>query len=130
MAKINPLIPTVDIEQQDPITGLVNLGTVEGTPPTGATYAGIFSLECLLQDIDGAGVYQNTGTVAIPAWDVIGTGAAGATGPTGYTGYTGPGVTGATGYTGYTGPSVTGASFGPGSVTSITVVDGLVTAIS
>ena len=66
---LNPLIPTVDVQQQQP-TGdrLITFGTVLGTPPAGATYAGLFSLQCILQDIDGAGVYQNTGTVAIPAW--------------------------------------------------------------
>ena len=142
MAKSNPNIPTVNIEQQDAVTGLVSLGVVEGTPPAGSAYAGIFGLECLLQDSEGTGVYKNTGTVAVPAWTVVGTGAAGATGPTGYTGYTGPNSIGATGYTGftghtggigatgYTGPSVTGASFGPAAVASITVVNGLVTAIS
>jgi hypothetical protein len=104
MAYSNPLIPTVDIQQQEQPKNnsslqLVTLGTVRGTPPAGAGYAGIFALECLLQDLDGVAVYQNTGTVAVPAWTAIGTGAAGATGPTGYTGYTG-----ATGFTGYTGP--------------------------
>lgn len=152
MAYSNPNIPTVNIEQWDPVTGLVSLGVVDGTPPAGAAYANIFGLECLLQDSAGTGVYQNTGTVAVPVWTVVGTGAAGATGPTGpgnftgYTGYTGPrgatgytGPTGATGYTGpqgptgytgYTGPSVTGPNFGPGAVTSITVVNGVITAIS
>jgi len=69
MAKTNPLIPTVDIQQQEP-TGeqLITLATVEGTPPAGASYAGIFALECILQDVDGGGVYQMTGTVAVPAW--------------------------------------------------------------
>ncbi len=119
MAKSNPLIPTVDIQQQEQPSNtssyqLVTFGTVEGTPPTGATYANVFALECLLQDINGSAVYQMVGTVAVPAWATIGSGAAGATGYTGYTGYTGPGVTGATGYTGpigatgptgYTGPA-------------------------
>lgn len=173
MSNFNPNIPTVNIEQADPVTGLVSFGTVTGTPPAGAGYAGIFGLECLLQDIEGTGTYQNTGTVAVPAWSLIGSGAAGSTGPTGFTGYTGPGgaasATGATGYTGFTGPSVTGATgftgytgagnftgytgytgpqgatgptgytgpnigsginFGPSAVTSITVVNGIITAIS
>lgn len=167
MAYINPLIPTVDIEQAEGATGLVTFGTVKGTPPGGATYANIFALQAILQDINGAGVYQNVGSVAVPSWSLNGLGATGATGytgpigPTGYTGpagaatatgatgYTGPiGATGATGYTGpigptgatgytgpigatgYTGPSVTGPSFGPGAVTSITVVNGVITAIS
>jgi hypothetical protein len=141
MAYSNPLIPTVDIQQQEQPSAtssyqLVTFGTVLGTPPAGATYANIFSLECILQDITGAGAYQNTGTIAVPAWSLIGSGAAGATGPTGATGYTGPTAIGPTGYTGYTGPigptgpSVTGPSFGPSAVTSITVVNGVITAIS
>ena len=162
MAYSNPNVPTIDIQQVDITTGLITLGLCAGTPPSGATYPNIFSLECIIQDTTGAGVYQNTGTVAIPAWSLNQLGATGPTGPgnftgytgttgytgytgpqgaaTGYTGYTGPNTTGytgytgpqglATGYTGYTGPSVTGASFGPGAPTSITVVNGLVTAIS
>jgi hypothetical protein len=169
MAYSNPLISTVDIQQMEQpkssgAAALITFGTVLGTPPAGATYGGLFSLECILQDITGAGAYQNTGTVAVPVWTLIGTGAAGATGYTGYTGYTGrtgytgytgytgpgnftgytgytgttgftgytgyTGPQGLTGYTGYTGPSVTGASFGPAAVSSITVVNGLVTAIS
>ena len=158
MAYQNPLIPTVDIQQQEPVGDkLITFGTVLGTPPAGATYANLFSLECILQDINGAGAYQNTGTVTVPAWTLIGTGAAGATGPTGYTGaagatgatgYTGPdgaasatgatgpigatgpaGPTGATGYTGYTGPG-NGYNAGPtGPIQTITIVDGLVTDI-
>lgn len=134
MAYTNPLIPTVDIQQQEQPkssgdAALITYGTVLGTPPAGATYGYLFSLECILQDITGAGAYQNTGTVAVPAWTLIGTGAAGATGPTGYTGPIGP--TGATGYTGYTGPNIgSGINFGPSAVTSITVVNGVITAIS
>ena len=121
MAKTNPLIPLVDIQQQEQPSNtseyqLVTFGTIEGNPSAyaGATYANIFSLECLLQDLDGSAVYLMTGTVASPSWSTIGSGAAGATGYTGYTGYTGPSVTGATGYTGpigttgptgYTGPA-------------------------
>jgi hypothetical protein len=70
MAKSNPNIPTVDITEQDPISGLVTEGTSNGVPPV---VAGVFSLECEITDIDGSGVYQNTGTVAIPAWTLIGT---------------------------------------------------------
>ena len=122
MAYSNPLISTVDIQQQEAVAdatyghNLITFGTVLGTPPAGATYGGLFSLECILQDINGVGAYQNTGTVAVPVWTVIGTGAAGATGYTGYTGYTGrtgyTGYTGGdsavTGPTGYTGPAITG----------------------
>jgi hypothetical protein len=144
MARSNPLIPTVDIEQADAISGLVTFGTVIGTPPAGASYAGIFGLECILQDSVGSGAYQNTGSVAVPAWTVIGTGAAGATGytgftgytgRTGYTGYTGPGstVTGPIGPTGYTGPAASGvfSTSGPtGPVATITVVNGVVTNVT
>lgn len=134
MAYSNPNIPTIDIREQDPVTGLVLIGTCAGTPPSGASYPNYFALECMIIDTTGAGWYQNTGTVAVPAWTLNQQGATGPTGPgnfTGYTGYTGPkGATGYTGYTGPTGPSVTGASFGPGAVTSITVVNGVVTAIS
>lgn len=73
MAYTNPNIPTVNIEEQDPITGLVSEGTVNGTPPAGATYGNIFSLECELTDLDGGGTYTNTGTVAVPAWSLFGT---------------------------------------------------------
>ena len=140
MAYQNPLIPTVDIQQQEP-TGslLITFGTVLGTPPAGTTYGSLFSLECILQDINGAGAYQNTGTVANPAWTLIGTGAAGATGPTGPIGPTGPanvtGPTGAAGATGPTGPigptgPVGAFSTGPCNPATITVVNGLVTNIT
>ena len=115
MAKTNPLIPLVDIQQQEQPSEtssyqLITFGTITGgTPYAGATYANLFALECILQDLDGSGAYQNTGTVAVPAWTVIGSGAAGATGPTGPTGPVG---------TFSTGPSVPA---------TITVVNGLVT---
>jgi len=142
--KSNPLIPLVDIQQQEQPSNtssyqLITFGTITGgTPYAGATYANIFALECLLQDLDGSAVYQNSGTVAVPAWTVIGSGAAGATGPTGPTGYTGyTGYTGpsgadstVTGPTGYTGPG-NGYNAGPtGPIATITVVDGLVTDIT
>jgi hypothetical protein len=139
MSYSNPLIPTVDIQQQEQPKSnssaqLITLGTVIGTPPAGATYGGIFALECLLQDLNGTAVYQNTGTVAVPVWTAIGTGAAGATGytgPTGYTGYTGPigptGYTGPIGQTGYTGPAgITGPTgyTGPAGAASATGATG------
>ena len=209
MAYLNPLIPNVDIQQQE-ATGdrLITFGTIKSGPPyAGAAYAGLFALECMLESLDGLAVYQQSGTVAVPAWTALGSGANGATGytgptgytgTTGYTGYTGPtgftgytgytgrtgftgytgptgaGTTGytgytgptgftgytgytgagnftgftgytgrtgftgytgpqglATGFTGYTGPNIgSGVNFGPGAVTSITVVNGVVTAIS
>ena len=120
MAYSNPLIPTVNIQQQEP-TGdrLITFGTVLGTPPAGTTYGNLFSLECILQDITGAGAYQNTGTVANPAWTTIGTGAAG---PTGYTGPIGP--------TGPTGPLGSFSTSATGPVATITVVNGLVTNVT
>lgn len=125
MAKTNPLIPLVDIQQQEQPSAtssyqLITFGTITGgTPYAGADYANIFALECLLQDLDGSAIYQNSGTVAVPAWTVIGSGAAGSTGPTGYTGPTGP-----------TGPVGT-YSVGPtGPVATITVVNGLVTDVT
>ena len=130
MAYQNPLIPTVDIQQMEQpksngAVPLITFGTVIGTPPAGATYASLFSLECLLQDLNGTAVYQMTGTVAVPAWSTIGSGAAGATGytgPTGYTGYTGP--------VGPTGPLGTFSTSATGPVATITVVDGLVTNVT
>jgi hypothetical protein len=73
MAYSNPNIPTVDIQQQEPVgLKLVTFGTVLGIPPAGATYADIFALECLLQDIEGGtGTYEQTGTVAVPQWTLI-----------------------------------------------------------
>lgn len=144
MAYDNPLIPTVDIQQREQpksngSAALITFGTVIGTPPAGATYAGLFSLECLLQDLNGTAVYQNTGTVAVPAWTAIGTGAAGSTGPTGATGPTGPagatgptGAAGAIGPTGATGPTGPVGTFstGPSVPATITIVNGLVTAIT
>lgn len=42
------------------------------TPPAGANYAGIFQKGCILLKIDAAdsvsAIYQNTGTLAVPAW--------------------------------------------------------------
>lgn len=84
MAKINPLIPLVDVQQQEAVASavdgtqrLITFGTVEGTPPTGTTYGDLFALECMLQDIEGAGVYEMTGTVANPAWTLISPGSLG-----------------------------------------------------
>jgi hypothetical protein len=72
MAYYNPNIPTVDIQQQEATGGnLITFGTVVGTPPAGATYGNLFALECLLQDLNGTGTYENTGTVAVPQWTLI-----------------------------------------------------------
>lgn len=68
MAKTIPTIPSLDVENQDPVTGLVSQGTIEGVPPV---VAGIFSLECIIQDLNGSGIYQNTGTVAVPIWTLM-----------------------------------------------------------
>jgi len=77
MAYSNPNIPTVDIITADPVTMLVTHGVCTGTPPAGATYAGIFALECIMQDQGGIGIYEQTGTVAVPAWTLIGLGTSG-----------------------------------------------------
>lgn len=145
MSFSNPNIPTIDIREQDPVTGLILIGMCAGTPPSGAGYPNLFSLECMIIDTTGAGWYQNTGTVAVPAWSLNQQGATGPTGPgnfTGYTGYTGPAVTGptgytgpigATGYTGYTGPAASGVfstSGATGPVATITVVNGVVTNVT
>ena len=76
MAKSNPLIPLVDIQQQEQPSNtssyqLITLGTIEGTPYAGSSYANLFALECILQDVNGSGVYTNTGTVAVPAWTLM-----------------------------------------------------------
>lgn len=71
MAYSNGNIPTVDIITMEPVTTLVTHGTSLGLPPTGATYAGIFALECIMQDINGTGIYEMTGTVAVPTWTLI-----------------------------------------------------------
>ena len=132
MAYSNPLIPTVDIQQQEAVGDrLITFGTVKGTPPAGSTYASLFALEAILQDINGTAVYQMTGTVAVPVWTTIGSGAAGPTGYTGYTGYTGPaggaggaGATGYTGYTGYTGSTGPTGYTGPSGATMATGATG------
>lgn len=136
MAKSNPTIPTVDIVEQDPVTGYVLEGSCVGAVPT---TAGIFIKGCEILREDTGVVYQNMGTLASPSWQPIGTGAAGPTGPTGDTGDTGPegptgpigdtGPTGPTGDTGPTGPVGTFSAGPTGPVASITVVDGLVTDI-
>ena len=65
MAYIDPNIPTVDVVEQDPITGLISEANCKGVPPV---VAGKFSLECQVTDLDGTGIYINTGTVALPVW--------------------------------------------------------------
>lgn len=74
MAYSDPRIPTVNIITVDPITNLVVEGEVTGVPPTGATYAGIFALSCELLRQDVTGIYEMTGSVAIPAWTAVGGG--------------------------------------------------------
>jgi len=74
MAKSNPLVPLVNIITQDPITGHIIDGEIDGNPSTlysGAAYAGIFNLECTLRDSLGSGIWQMTGTVAVPAWSLM-----------------------------------------------------------
>lgn len=81
MAKSNPNIPTVNIITMNPENSLVTHGVCKGTPPAGALYAGIFALECIMQDEDGIGIYEQTGTVAVPAWTLIGLGTGGGSNP-------------------------------------------------
>ena len=75
MSYYNPNCPLVDIQQADPVTGYVSFGTSKGDPNSTATIAGFFALECMLIDINGSGIYENVGTVAVPGWALITTGA-------------------------------------------------------
>ena len=131
MAYSDPRIPTVDILEQDPITGLVSRGTVIGTPPSGSTYSNCFSLECELIDLNGTGIYEMVGTILVPAWSIMASGAVGPTGPTGPTGSTGATGAGITGPTGAnsTVPGPTGATGdeGPTGVTGPTGANSTVT---
>ena len=88
-----------------------------------AATAGYFEKSCIIQNIDDGLLYQNTGTIANPVWTVQGTGGPGPKGPTGPAGA--KGATGAKNY-------VVGATFnfGPSAVTSLTIVKGVITAIS
>lgn len=72
MAKSNPNIPTVDITLASPVNQYVLQGVVTGVPPTGASYAGIFAQDCILQAADGSGIYINSGTTALPSWTKMG----------------------------------------------------------
>jgi hypothetical protein len=72
MSKFNPNIPTIDILEVEATTGYVTLGTCHGVPPSGSTYPSIFAIGALIQDLDGTGVYLQNGTVAVPAWKLIG----------------------------------------------------------
>ncbi len=69
MAHSDPNIHTVDIVEQDPITGLISEANCKGVPPV---VAGKFALECQITDLDGTGIYINTGTVALPVWTLQG----------------------------------------------------------
>ena len=70
MAYSDPNIPTVDIVEEDPITGLISEANCKGVPPTTTNR---FSLGCQVTDLDGTGIYINTGTVrALPGLDIQG----------------------------------------------------------
>ena len=69
MAYSDPNIPTVDIVEEDPITGLISEANCKGVPPTTTNR---FALECQITDLDGTGIYINTGTVALPVWTLQG----------------------------------------------------------
>lgn len=125
------------------IAGLV-LRAVKMTTGVPAATAGHFIPGAIVQNAISHIAYLNTGSTASPVWTALSsggagpTGATGVTGPTGATGATGStgatGVTGSTGSTGATGPTgplaPNGVNFGPGAPTTITVVDGQITAIA
>ena len=69
MAYSDPNIPTVDIVEEDPITGLISEANCKGVPPTTTNR---FSLGCQVTDLDGTGIYINTGTVETPVWTLQG----------------------------------------------------------
>ena len=69
MAYSDPNIPTVDIVEEDPITGLISEANCKGVPPTTTNR---FALECQVTDLDGTGIYINTGTVETPVWTLQG----------------------------------------------------------
>lgn len=69
MAYSDPNIPTVDIVEEDPITGLISEANCKGVPPTTTNR---FSLGCQITDLDGTGIYINTGTVETPVWTLQG----------------------------------------------------------
>ena len=66
------LSPTLQVRETDR-TGLAITALCLGTPPT---TAGIFQHGCLMVQTDsGSGnkaIYENTGTTAVPVWDLIG----------------------------------------------------------
>jgi len=69
MAYSDPNIPTIDIVEEDPITGLISEANCKGVPPTTTNR---FALECQITDLDGTGIYINTGTVETPVWTLQG----------------------------------------------------------
>lgn len=80
MAKINPLIPLIDVQQQEQPTSksserLISLGTIRGEVPySGAKYANIFAKGCIIQDLDNGDAYIMSGEVANPSWEEVGAG--------------------------------------------------------
>ena len=80
MAKINPLIPLIDVQQQEQPTSksserLISLGTIRGEVPySGAKYANIFAKGCIIQDLDNGDAYIMSGEVANPSWEGVGAG--------------------------------------------------------
>lgn len=69
MAYSDPNIPTVDIVEEDPITRLISEANCKGVPPTTTNR---FALGCQVTDLDGTGIYINTGTVKTPVWTLQG----------------------------------------------------------
>ncbi len=121
------LIESNAFTRQAGIAGLV-LKAIKMTTGAPAATPGKFIPGAFVQNSVSGVIYQNTGSTASPTWTSIGSGSPGPTGPTGPTG---PSGSGATGPTGPTGPNIgSGVNFGPAGVASITVVNGIITAIS
>ena len=95
MANTIPLVPQLNVLEQDPITKLVLVGKITGSIPSGTTYAGIFAKSCILEATDTGDDWFMTGTVANPSWTVVTTGA-GITSITGDVVAAGPGAASAT----------------------------------
>ena len=133
-------------------TGLAQSATFTSNfqPLEGIGFANIpghFEIGATVTNPGTGDVITNVGTVWIPNFADVADGVTGPTGPTGPGGgATGPtGATGNTGSTGPTGPTGTGIqgptgpvnyvvgatfSFGPSVITSMTIVNGVITAIS
>lgn len=122
MAKTIPLVPALNVLDQDPITNLVLLGEITGTLPTGGTFANIFAKSCILEKTDTGVDYFMSGTVAVPAWSVVTTGSA-ITSLTGDVTAAGPGAAAATIASG----AVSVSKLASNAVTTVKILDANVT---